>query len=697
MVRKQVVRLSHWLMPAVAVLSMLAVAVLPGLANPGSVAAGGPPLVQWVRGFGGEAQDAGESVRQTPDGGYVVAGSTSSFGSGESDAYLVKTDSSGNSVWQRTYGGSGSDWLVSVDITQDGGFILAGVTTSIDPGDIYLVKTDSDGVLEWEQAYGGYSCVGARACSDGGYIVAGVLDEDLYLVKTYANGSVEWSKTLETDGYVYPESIEQAEDGGFVVVGYSSSQAVYLAKTNSNGDPEWQQLYAFGSNPMNCGTCVKQTDDEGYIIAGYTGDFGWLDVCLIKTDLNGLPLWGGTYGDVDHNEHGESVVVTADGGYAVAGVASRDTWQAYLVKTDSSGYPSWDTVVEGSGLQTHCWSVEETLDGGYVLAGVDEIGPGDDDLWLAKLGSPSPNQAPVQPGNVSPSDGAAGVSLTPTIQSTAFSDPDSGDTHAASQWQITATAGDYSSPVFDSGADTVHLTSIDAPSLGYSTTYYWHVRHQDNRGMWSSYSPETSFTTMPIPPVVTVDPAAQSVAAGGTFSIDIAVDPSGYGLSGGEMNLVFDPAAMSVTGIVGGDLFGENPVVGTEQVDNTMGTITYAMARVGATTSPTSPGVFATITFTAKGAPGTHAIDITSIGLADGSFNGIAGIVTSDGNVTVGYPAWDINRDGAVNYVDLAMLGAAYGTGQGDPGFSAVADINQDGLVNYVDLAILGAHYGEEY
>jgi hypothetical protein len=106
-------------------------------------------------------------------------------------------------------------------------------------------------------------------------------------------------------------------------------------------------------------------------------------------------------------------------------------------------------------------------------------------------------QAPAQPSNVSPANGSADVSLTPTLSSSAFSDPDTGDTHAASQWQVTATSGDYSSSVFDSRTDNVSLTQIGIPAakLTNDATYYWRVRYQDSHGKWSSYSNETSFTT----------------------------------------------------------------------------------------------------------------------------------------------------------------------------------------------------------
>lgn len=120
------------------------------------------------------------------------------------------------------------------------------------------------------------------------------------------------------------------------------------------------------------------------------------------------------------------------------------------------------------------------------------------------------NTAPNTPTNSSPANAATGVSVTPTLQSSAFSDPDGADTHQASQWQITTTSGNYASPTYDSGTDTTNKTSIAVPSstLVVSTVYYWHVRHQDNNNAWSSYSTETSFTTL-TPVVVTGNSLAE--------------------------------------------------------------------------------------------------------------------------------------------------------------------------------------------
>lgn len=108
----------------------------------------------------------------------------------------------------------------------------------------------------------------------------------------------------------------------------------------------------------------------------------------------------------------------------------------------------------------------------------------------------------------------AATTSAPTLESSAFSDPNSGDTHAASQWHVTTTSGDYSSPVFDSGGDSSHLTSISSPSgtLDYNTAYYWRVRHQDNHGDWSPYSAETCFTTTPMPEAPVADFSASSTS-----------------------------------------------------------------------------------------------------------------------------------------------------------------------------------------
>ncbi len=133
---------------------------------------------------------------------------------------------------------------------------------------------------------------------------------------------------------------------------------------------------------------------------------------------------------------------------------------------------------------------------------------------------------------------------------------------------------------------------------------------------------------------VGVSPATQTVALGGTFSVDVVVDPGSYGISGGQVDIQFDPTAMSADSLVEGGLLGASPLVGSKLVDNGAGTLQLALGRVGATTPPTAAGVFATITFTGKDKPGTFAIDITFAGMADQGFNDIESLEITDGSVT---------------------------------------------------------------
>ncbi|MFH1010077.1 MAG: hypothetical protein V1784_02440, partial [bacterium] len=137
-----------------------------------------PPDTLWTRTYGGSSYEDAYSVQQTADGGYVLAGYTETFGGGNGDVYLVKTNSQGDTLWTRTYGGSTWDWAESVQQTSDGGYIMAGVTNSFGAGneDFYLVKTNSQGDTLWTRTYGGNNAddaLSVQQTADGGYIVAG--------------------------------------------------------------------------------------------------------------------------------------------------------------------------------------------------------------------------------------------------------------------------------------------------------------------------------------------------------------------------------------------------------------------------------------------------------------------------------------------------------------------------------------------
>ncbi len=158
-------------------------------------------MITWQKTYGGSGEDVAYSIQRTSDGGYIVAGYTTSFDAGGRDVYILKLDSNGNKVWERTYGGSDWDEAYSIQRTSDGGYIVAGYTTSFDAGgrDVYILKLDSNGNKVWERTYGGSNWDGAysiQQTSDGGYIVAGgtgsVFDfnMDVYILKLDRNGNL---------------------------------------------------------------------------------------------------------------------------------------------------------------------------------------------------------------------------------------------------------------------------------------------------------------------------------------------------------------------------------------------------------------------------------------------------------------------------------------------------------------------------
>jgi len=289
----------------------------------------------WMQTFGEGYDDRGYSMQQTLDGGFVIAGYTYSFDSDSYDMFLVKTDSDGNQEWTKTYGGAGTDKGYSVQKTFDpDGFIITGYTETDSRGfDMFLVKTDSDGNQEWTKTYGGTGTdkgYSVQQTSDGGFIISGVTTAeygfDIRMVKTDPNGEEEWNQvfgnTLNDIGF----SVDQT-DGGFVVVGYteifgSGDEDVLLLKLNDDGSPDWEKT--FGGNGIDHGHSVK-TIDGGFMIIGFTESFGAgnKDVWLIKTYADGSPDWEKTFGGNDI-DHGYSVQQTNDDGFIITGYTKSE-------------------------------------------------------------------------------------------------------------------------------------------------------------------------------------------------------------------------------------------------------------------------------------------------------------------------------------------------------------------------------------
>ena len=262
----------------------------------------GAQQVVWQKTFGGSDDDRARSVQETIDGGYIVAGYTWSSSERE-DVYILKLDANGNKLWEKTFGGSDNDGALFIQQTIDGGYIVAGYTKSYGSGwyNAYLLKLDGAGNKVWEKVFGGSSWDEARSIqqtNDGGYVVAGYTSSfgagsyDVYVLKLDTSGKEVWSKTFGGSSDDLAWSIQQTNDGGYIVAGYTKSfgagsEDVYILKLDANGNKLWEKT--FGGSYDERAYCIQQTRDGGYIVAGYTSSFGVgnYDVYIIKMDANG--------------------------------------------------------------------------------------------------------------------------------------------------------------------------------------------------------------------------------------------------------------------------------------------------------------------------------------------------------------------------------------------------------------------------
>ncbi|MFC1856083.1 caspase domain-containing protein [Thermodesulfobacteriota bacterium] len=311
----------------------------------------------WHRTYGGDELDMGYSIDTTNDGGFIILGHTESFDKRHGDMLLIKADNNGILTWKKTYGGDEYEIGRSVQQTSDGGYIMLGTTESYGAGnlDMYLTKIDKDGNVIWTRTYGGEDeelGTSVQQTSDGGYILLGTTESfgkgniDMYLVKTDNNGIVTWTKTIGGEDEDKGNSVQQTSDGGYILFGTTESFGadsynMYLAKTDALGNEQWTKT--FGKDEDDEGFSVQQTSDGGYILVGRSNSFdednNAFNIYLVKADSSGNEIWHKLLGGEDKDE-GYDVIQSKDGGYAVIGFTESfgaGEEDIYLIKTDING------------------------------------------------------------------------------------------------------------------------------------------------------------------------------------------------------------------------------------------------------------------------------------------------------------------------------------------------------------------------
>jgi hypothetical protein len=396
------------------------------------------------RTYGGpDTGDAAYAIVPDPGGaGFFLAGGTESFGSGKTDAWVVRLNPEGIDEWNRTYGGEEDDIARSIIRTNDGGLLVAGNLTYVTNGtrpdtDAWLVKINSSGDEAWNRTYGGpdvnTSANAVTVAGDGGYLFVGSTtawggnNSDAWAVRVNETGGEVWNRVLGGTGNDTANAVVRLPDGDFVLAGSTASSGagmadVWVIRLNESGSEVWNRT--FGSPDVDAGRAVVNTPDGGLLVAGTfterpdnaTVD---TDALLIKLTPAGDLIWNWIYGDFGVNESAAVVIAAEDGGYVFAGETGflgTDDTDAWVVGTDAAGAVAWSRTAGGANPGDRAASLIEAVPGEYAVAGTfnatGEEGPVNTDAWLIRLAIP-PEPTPTPTPTPAPTPTPTAVPIKP--------------------------------------------------------------------------------------------------------------------------------------------------------------------------------------------------------------------------------------------------------------------------------------------
>jgi hypothetical protein len=385
-------------------------------------------VIDWQNTYGGAEDDYAFSVYQTCDEsdctdgidnngiggideyGFIVAGTTASWGMGLDDVWVFKLDAAGGLEWQKRYGGADEeDYARSIQQTSDGGYIVAGSTRSFPSGrwvDFWLLKLDDLGDITWQKTYGGTEYAygeSVQETSDGGFIVAGETDNfgagfsDAWMIKLDVDGVIEWETTYGDANDNRALSIQETSDNGYVVAGYTDVSGAFdwdawVFKLNNAGTTvEWERTYDSGGvGDHDIGYSVRQNADGSYIFGGYTkaydvfdpvGDAAddW-DAWLMKLDATGAIVWEKIYGDGGCADCEESDCTDGIDNNGIGGIDETNCTDG--IDNDGDG---WKDELKNDVI----YSAREVSDGTFAAVGYTysfDAG-GDSDGMILKVSS----------------------------------------------------------------------------------------------------------------------------------------------------------------------------------------------------------------------------------------------------------------------------------------------------------------------
>ena len=508
------------------------------------------PAIEWQKTYGLEGREEANCIQKTSDGGYVIAGEVSAGATG-GGFLVVKINNTGVLQWQQRYGGtSANETAYSIQQTTDGGYIVAGETSSTDGDvtgnhgmmDFWVIKINSVGTLQWQKTFGGTQddiAYSIQQTTDGGYIVAGRTSSvdgditlfhgneitDYWVVKMNSLGVLQWQKTLGGTSTDEGHSIQQTADGGYIITGEATSSDgdvlndinpaypnAWVVKLNSTGSIQWQKTLEKIINHITNVYSIQQTIDGGYIMAGQTESTDYLswDYYVVKMNASGTVEWQKSFGGT-LDDKAYSVKQTIDGGYIVAGSTrstvgdvsgNHGTDDYWVIKLNSTGTLLWQKPLGGT-LVDVANSVLQTTDGGFIVAGssrsnngdvTNNIGSNSIRFWVVKLVGPGAScTVPTGLTATNISDVAATISWT---------QPANPDASTASNWEVIALPCSSAVPTASTSGTLVTTNPYTITGLTASTCYNFYVRAKcslTDKSEWSlALSGTTIATKLPV-------------------------------------------------------------------------------------------------------------------------------------------------------------------------------------------------------
>jgi hypothetical protein len=392
----------------------------------------------WEKSFGGSLDDKATAIEQVADGGYIVAGFSSSLDGdvtgnhGDKDFWVLKLDATGTLIWEKALGGSAGDGAYSIHQAADGGYIVGGFSTSID-GDVtvnkgledyWVVKLDPSGILQWQKSFGGSEsdiCQSVTQTPAGGYILAGTSfsndgdilgnqgGSDLWIVNIDAIGALNWQKCLGGTLDDGANSIEVTNDGGYIIAGYAASDDgdvslnqggadYWLVKLDPTQNIDWEK--SLGGEKGDFASAVRQNDNGGFIMAGRTessdgdvsGYHAQFDYWIVRLDTGLITFT--YYLDLDGDGYGTlSDSLTSNFCQPPAGYVSDST---DCNDTSAAIHPfvaaiQWQHAMGGTN-EEYAYDIQQVVDGGYIVVGNSKSNDDDvsgnhggADYWIIKL------------------------------------------------------------------------------------------------------------------------------------------------------------------------------------------------------------------------------------------------------------------------------------------------------------------------